>query len=66
MSNGMTVHMDEAQLLEFLDGELTAEQVGVVRAHLQECAECGQRLTELRATSGAFVEFERQSMGSPP
>lgn len=61
MSSWMTVHVDEDHLLEFLDGELAQQEAQAVRAHLQECQACGQRLAELRAASLVFREFEQQA-----
>lgn len=62
MSSWMTVHVDEDHLLEFLDGELVEQEAMAVRAHLQECAACGQRLAELRAVSRVFEEYEQRAV----
>ncbi|MBN9658246.1 MAG: zf-HC2 domain-containing protein [Acidobacteria bacterium] len=62
MSSWMTVHVDEDQLLEFLDGELAGQEARSVQAHLRECTACGQRLVALRAASVAFEEYEQRAV----
>ncbi|MGJ5815234.1 anti-sigma factor family protein [Paludibaculum fermentans] len=62
MSNRMSVHVDEDQLLAFLDGELDERAARAVKAHLHECADCGVRLAGLRTASDGFAEWERQAV----
>lgn len=66
MSSRMSVHVEEDQLLGFLDGELGDPEARVVRAHTQECAVCGARLAGLRAASSAFHDFEQQAVRATP
>lgn len=41
-------HLDEGILTELLDGELSGSEQGEIEAHLRTCAECRDRLAELK------------------
>jgi hypothetical protein len=45
------------QLSEYLDDELTPPEREAVEAHLQECEECRDTLTDLRRIAGTAVEL---------
>lgn len=54
------LHLDEAQLLAYLDGELSLDARQQVSDHLQSCWNCRGMLKELRAHIRAFLA-ERES-----
>lgn len=51
------------QLSAYLDGELSAEEAGTIRDHVESCAECGQELESLRRTVQAVAGLP--SVGAP-
>ena len=52
-------------LYEYLDKELTAEVEADLRAHLEQCAPCGEQADFERAFL-TFVEARCRSRGAPP
>lgn len=49
----MTTHVDDGALVRYLDEQCEADEAGMVAAHLDRCARCGERLGALRARSRA-------------
>ncbi len=56
------LHLEEAQLLAFLDGELSRPGREQVSAHLQGCWSCRCSLRELRANINAFLAQREKQM----
>lgn len=48
-----TTHVDDGDLIRWLDGEVAAEEGRAVRAHLADCAACAARLGGLRTRARA-------------
>lgn len=48
------VHLTEAELQSWLDGELVPAERTRVSRHLEDCAECRRGLSELRAAAATF------------
>jgi len=54
-------HIDEAQLNDYLDELLSAEDSRTVEAHLGDCAECADYLGELRILVGQMGELPMEA-----
>jgi hypothetical protein len=54
-------HLSDQELLQSVDGELSARDTGRVDSHLAACWACRVRKQEIEATIGDFVRFHRQS-----
>lgn len=62
-------HVDEANLVLYLDHELRPEESARVRLHLEQCAGCRQRETELADAAQALSSFQRNfdgTLDAPP
>ena len=76
MSDDLTRHLREEEIVPFLEGKLPAEGRAQFESHLAECRACREHLTELRAVmeelndwvavepSGAFDAAVRERIGS--
>jgi len=53
----MSEHLKEESLIPYLDGRLSAAVRETLGAHLSVCAECRERVDELRALLGALAEW---------
>ncbi len=49
-----------AQVLQYLDGELGADEAAAAAAHVTECATCWRRLAELRGIERAYAGEQRE------
>ena len=56
-------HLD-AQLLAYLDGELSPAEMQSVEAHLSQCAACSTSLNELRALQSGLTDIVPQAYES--
>ena len=54
----------EPELSALIDGELTADQRAVVRAHVDQCPACAQRLTELQQLAAGIGALPK--LAPPP
>jgi hypothetical protein len=62
-------HIDETNLILYLDRELRPEDSSRVRSHLECCAECRQLEAELEQASVAFSSLQRdfdETLPAPP
>jgi len=57
-----TRHDWDEKLGPYLDGELSAQEAGLVRAHLAGCAACRERLEQLTQDSRAIRALPREPM----
>jgi len=53
----MSEHLQEESLVPYLDGRLSAAERARLGTHLAACAECRERVDELRALMGALAEW---------
>ncbi len=53
----MSDHLKEESLIPYLDGRLSASERESLGAHLSVCAECRERVDELRVVMGALAEW---------
>ncbi len=53
----MSEHLKEESIIPYLDGRLSAAERETLGAHLSICAECRERVEELRAVIGALAEW---------
>lgn len=53
-------HLEDGQLLRYLDGELPARQTRRVRGHLEACWECRAAVEELESAIAGCVQYRRQ------
>jgi len=53
--------IEPEELMAHLDGELSADREAVAVAHLNECEECRNLVTELRSISGALKAWQTQT-----
>jgi hypothetical protein len=62
------VHLSDEQLLAEIDGELSAQDGNMARAHLQVCPTCRVRRQELQSAAAnlAHVSQRRFDIGIPP
>src|SRR5271168_4445299 len=62
------LHVADEQLLLYASGELSASSTAHIRAHLERCSQCSDRLEELERTlaefAGAQVEIHAEKL--PP
>lgn len=61
-------HIDDAELIQFLDGELAAQRAAAVQAHLAQCGMCRVRSGEFENSVGALVRWHRENLDNriPP
>lgn len=45
----MTEHPSDSQLYDFVDGELTGEELAVIQSHVQACRQCQSKLTTTKS-----------------
>ncbi len=57
-------HPDGEQLLRFADGELAAQEIPAVRAHLEACWQCRTELEELHKTINDCVRYRQNVLQS--
>ena len=53
----ITHEIDREEVMAYLDGEIAAARAVVVRAHLDQCAECRALADELREVSAGLGEW---------
>jgi hypothetical protein len=61
-----SVHLDERELMSYLDGELQAARAAEVRHHLDACDECRHYVNEAQAALRAFNSAHRDGLPAPP
>lgn len=54
--------LSEQKLSAYHDGEIVADERAVLESHVAECAECRERLTQLRAISSLFDDAGRPGL----
>lgn len=54
----MSEHLKEESIIPYLDGRVSAAERETLGAHLSVCAECRERVEELRAVMGALAEWQ--------
>ena len=59
-------HLDEGQLLRYLDGELPRRKARQVKQHLEACWQCRAELDELQSAVAECVKYRRQVLGALP
>ncbi|MBI4906030.1 MAG: zf-HC2 domain-containing protein [Acidobacteria bacterium] len=57
-----SMHIPDHELVQWLDGELAAVRARQVRAHLAECPQCANRLSEMQAAAEAFTHLHHDAM----
>jgi anti-sigma factor RsiW len=68
-STAQGTHFDEAQLMMYVDGELSAAEMEPLKAHLLACADCRQSYTDIEEANRAYREFQGQwsaTLAAPP
>jgi len=63
MHNSPSDHISEAELFEYLDGQLTEAQIAGVEAHLDSCQTCSQRYTELNTLFSRIAGIPDEELG---
>ena len=53
----MSEHLKEESIIPYLDGRVSAAERETLGAHLSVCAECRERVEELRALMSAMAEW---------
>ena len=61
-----SVHIDERELMGYLDGELQAARAAEVRHHLDACDECRNYINEAQAALRTYNSAHRDSLPAPP
>ena len=59
-------HLDEAQLMLYIDGELPSSEANQVKTHLLACPECRQEFSDLQEANEAFATFQGQCSAALP
>jgi anti-sigma factor RsiW len=58
-------HPDEAELMRFLDGELSEREARALRRHTDSCWQCRRDLNEMQTTIDAYLRL-REAVSYPP
>lgn len=68
MSNLEMCHLEDGQLLRYVDGELTRRKARQVREHLEACWQCRTELEGLQAAVADCVRYRKNVLGTclPP
>ncbi len=68
MSNLEMRHLEDGQLMRYLDGELTRRKSRQVREHLEACWQCRTELEGLQAAVADCVRYRKNVLGAclPP
>lgn len=56
-------HLSDEELLQALDGELSARDAGRIQSHLASCWACRTRQQEIEAAIGDFIRLQRETFG---
>jgi len=64
MSNLEIRHLDDGQLLRYLDGELSRGKARQVRRHLEACWQCRAELEGLEAAVADSVKYRKNVLGA--
>ena len=59
-------HLDEGQLLRYLDGELPRRKARQVKQHLEACWQCRAELDELQSGVAECVKYRKEVLGALP
>src|SRR5947208_16264020 len=51
-------HVAPEEIMELLDGELSAAEAQAISAHIEDCAECARLAEQLRTTSQALSAWK--------
>lgn len=65
MNSPTSQHPDEAELMRFLDGELSDREARALRRHTDSCWQCRRDLNEMQTTIDAYLRV-RESVSYPP
>lgn len=65
MNSPSSHHPSEAELMRFLDGELSPRQSRALRSHTGSCWQCRRDLNEMQTTIDAYLRL-RASLPCPP
>lgn len=64
------IHPEDAKLLRFCEGELTARETYRVESHVQVCWQCRTHVDEIKKTIAEYVRYRKEtlkpSLPSPP
>jgi len=63
---GINAHITDEDLLQAVDGELTAAEATRVGSHMGGCGECRSRRTELERTIERFIDARTSTIGKLP
>jgi anti-sigma factor RsiW len=55
-------HLDDSDLISYLDGESTRDEQSQAAAHLESCWDCRSRLTAVENSIDRFLELRRESL----
>jgi anti-sigma factor RsiW len=58
--SGVQAHLEDGQLLRYLDGELPSRQTRRVRGHIEACWECRAAVEELEGAIADCVQYRKQ------
>jgi len=58
-------HLGDAEILAYLDGELSADERQRASSHLEGCWTCRSTMTDLQARIDSFVQFRKDLLSSP-
>lgn len=65
MNSPTSQHPDEAELMRFLDGELSERDARALRRHTESCWQCRRDLNEMQTTIDAYLRA-REAVSYPP
>src|SRR5580700_9154299 len=59
MTQPRMVHLEDEQLLRYVDGESPASDISGIRSHLEACWQCREQLEQLQNTVGECVRYRK-------
>src|SRR5688572_3312511 len=58
-------HLDDDQLIAYLDGELSHDELSEARTHFESCWSCRGRLTKVQSSIERFLRLRREKLTPP-